>query len=354
MSQSISWNRSLFKVSPFLVAFAALVIGAICSLVFAESASAHGYITGPASRAALCNQGINKNCGAIVYEPQSLEAPGSYPTGGPADGQIAGAGAAFPELNAQTADRWSKVNINSGSNTFTWKLTAAHATREWKYYITKTGWNPNAALKRSDFELFCSFNDGGKKPNPSTSHTCDVPARSGYNVILAVWEIADTPNAFYNVIDVNVNGGGTGTPTDNQAPTVPAGVTASGVTANSVTLNWSASSDNVGVTGYDVYQGSTLVGTSTTTSFTVTGLAADTSYTFTVKAKDAAGNTSAASSAVTAKTTAGGTGGTTAPAWSASSVYTAGNRVTYNGVVYEAKWWTQGETPGKADVWKTV
>ena len=49
------------------------------------------------------------------------------------------------------------------------------------------------------------------------------------------------------------------------------------------------------VTGYDVYRGTTLVGTSTTTSYTVTGLTAATAYSFTVRAKDAAGNVSAAS-----------------------------------------------------------
>ncbi|WP_083189155.1 glycosyl hydrolase family 18 protein [Paenibacillus sp. KS1] len=91
---------------------------------------------------------------------------------------------------------------------------------------------------------------------------------------------------------------------DTQPPTVPANVTASNVTSNSVTLNWTASTDNVGVTGYDVYNGSILAGSSTTTSYTVTGLNASTAYTFTVTAKDAAGNVSAASSPVNVTTSA--------------------------------------------------
>ena len=69
-----------------------------------------------------------------------------------------------------------------------------------------------------------------------------------------------------------------------------------GTTSSSVSLSWSASSDNVGVTAYDVYRGSTLATTVTgsppATTATVTGLSASTSYTFTVKARDAAGNTS--------------------------------------------------------------
>lgn len=85
---------------------------------------------------------------------------------------------------------------------------------------------------------------------------------------------------------------------DTQAPSVPANLAASNITQNSVDLNWTASNDNVGVTGYEIYNGNTLAGTSTTTSFQVTGLTAGTAYSFTVKAKDAAGNASAASSAV--------------------------------------------------------
>ena len=75
------------------------------------------------------------------------------------------------------------------------------------------------------------------------------------------------------------------------------------VTANTVTLSWGASSDNVGVTGYNVYNGNTLVGSvsGSTLSYPVTGLTPDTSYTFNVKAVDAAGNQSSASS-VTVKT----------------------------------------------------
>lgn len=91
---------------------------------------------------------------------------------------------------------------------------------------------------------------------------------------------------------------------DSQPPTVPANVTASNVTSSSVTLAWTASTDNVGVTGYDVFNGSTLAGSSATASYTVTGLSASTAYSFTVKAKDAAGNVSAASAPANVTTSA--------------------------------------------------
>ncbi|GGA02461.1 hypothetical protein GCM10008018_55720 [Paenibacillus marchantiophytorum] len=89
---------------------------------------------------------------------------------------------------------------------------------------------------------------------------------------------------------------------DTQAPTAPSNLAITGQTATSVQLTWNASTDQVGVTGYDVYNGTTLLGSTTGLSYIVSDLNASTSYTFTVKAKDAAGNQSAASNAVNATT----------------------------------------------------
>jgi len=96
------------------------------------------------------------------------------------------------------------------------------------------------------------------------------------------------------------------TTSDTQAPTAPGTPTVTGTSSSSISLSWAASTDNVGVTAYDVYNGSALATTVTGTSATVSGLAADTSYSFTVKARDAAGNTSAASAAVAGRTQTGG------------------------------------------------
>ncbi|WP_155959320.1 GEVED domain-containing protein, partial [Flavobacterium saliperosum] len=89
---------------------------------------------------------------------------------------------------------------------------------------------------------------------------------------------------------------------DTTTPTAPTSLTASGTTQTTTNLSWTAATDNVGVTGYDVYQGATLKATVTTTSYAVTGLTAATAYTFSVKAKDAAGNISAASNTVNVTT----------------------------------------------------
>ncbi len=112
----------------------------------------------------------------------------------------------------------------------------------------------------------------------------------------------------YQADDISLDGPGGGT--DTQAPSTPTGLTSTGKTSSSVSLSWSAATDNVGVTGYDVYNGSTRALTVSGTSATVGGLSPSTAYTFTVRARDAAGNVSGASSAVTVTTSAGGGGGT--------------------------------------------
>lgn len=114
----------------------------------------------------------------------------------------------------------------------------------------------------------------------------------------------------YYADDISLDGPGGGGGSDTQAPTAPGGLTSTGKTSSSVSLSWNAATDNVGVTGYDVYSGSAKVLTVSGTSATVSGLSASTGYTFTVRARDSAGNTSAASNSVSVTTNAGGGGGT--------------------------------------------
>ncbi len=90
---------------------------------------------------------------------------------------------------------------------------------------------------------------------------------------------------------------------DQEPPTAPSNLTVSAVTHNSATMSWTAASDNKGVTRYEIYSGSSLLAsTNGATAATVTGLSLETSYTFTAKAKDAVGNISPPSNAVTVTT----------------------------------------------------
>ncbi len=93
---------------------------------------------------------------------------------------------------------------------------------------------------------------------------------------------------------------------DTTAPTTPTGLAASGTTASSTNLNWTASTDNVAVTGYDVYMDGSLKTSVSGTSTSISGLTASTAYAFYVIAKDAAGNNSTASSTINVTTSASG------------------------------------------------
>ena len=91
-------------------------------------------------------------------------------------------------------------------------------------------------------------------------------------------------------------------PPDTQAPSVPANLSATNTTQTSTSLSWSSSTDNVAVSGYDVYQGSTVIASVSGTTRQVTGLTANTAYTFRVRARDAAGNISGYSNTVNVTT----------------------------------------------------
>ena len=108
---------------------------------------------------------------------------------------------------------------------------------------------------------------------------------------------------------VNQIWGGTSS-TDTQTPTAPTSLASTSKTSTSISLSWNASTDNVAVTGYDVYANSVLKTTVSGLTATITGLTASTSYSIYVKAKDAAGNSSASSSTIAVTTNANGTGGT--------------------------------------------
>src|SRR5213596_3733854 len=85
---------------------------------------------------------------------------------------------------------------------------------------------------------------------------------------------------------------------DTTAPTTPTGLTAAVAGSTGANLSWSASTDNVGVTGYIVRRNGVQVATPATTSFADTGLSAATTYSYTVAARDAAGNLSPNSASV--------------------------------------------------------
>jgi chitin-binding protein len=186
--------------------------GVLSGALFTSNvAQAHGYISKPESRNYLCRIGENSQCGNIVFEPQSVEGPDRFPQSGPADGTLASAGiSAFSQLNAQSVNRWAKRHIKAGANQFSWTFTAQHVTQDWRYFITKKNWNPNAPLTRDQLETkpFCSVDGQLRPPARQVTHVCNVPAdRSGYHIVLGVWDVGDTGMSFYNAVDLMIDNG---------------------------------------------------------------------------------------------------------------------------------------------------
>lgn len=194
---------------------------ALATLTVASSALAHGYVQSPASRAYMCKLGQNVDCGTVQYEPQSVERTSGFPNGTlPPDGQLASAGISqYSQLDRQSLNAWTKTPMTAGAHTFTWYHTAPHKTTNWRYYITKQNWDPNKPLTRAQFEStpFCTVNGNGQAPAVTQNMNCNVPERTGYQVIYAVWEIADTTNSFYQAIDVDFGNGGSQTPDETPA-----------------------------------------------------------------------------------------------------------------------------------------
>lgn len=190
------------------VSFAvAAAVAAGLPLVSAAPAYAHGYTTSPVSRALHCKQGTVQDCGPIQWEPQSVEGPKGFPAAGPADGTICAAGdSRWAPLDDPRGGQWPATRVQSGQSfTFSWTLTAAHATTSFRYFITRDGWNPSQPLTRAALEPtpFLQQDYGGQRPPSTVSHTGTLPNKSGRHLILAVWDIADTGNAFYQCADVD-------------------------------------------------------------------------------------------------------------------------------------------------------
>ena len=164
---------------------ATTAVAAATALVFAllpaGAANAHGYIDTPASRQAQCAAGVVQ-CGGIQWEPQSVEGPKGLMS-------CSGGNARFAELDDDNYG-WQVANVGTNA-TFNWTITAAHSTATWEYFING--------------QLVDSFDDGGARPPWNFSHNVDLSGYSGHQTVLARWNVADTANAFYVCVDVNIS-----------------------------------------------------------------------------------------------------------------------------------------------------
>ncbi|MFD5560982.1 lytic polysaccharide monooxygenase [Kitasatospora griseola] len=173
------------KVTAAIGALVAPLLGLTLS---AGTASAHGWVTDPASRQAQCANGVVV-CGQIKYEPQSVEGPkGLF--------SCSGGHSEYAELDDDSKG-WQVANVSS-TQTFSWHLSARHATANWQYFIGS--------------QLIAQFSGNNAQPPADVSHQVNFGSYTGRQKVLAVWNVSDTANAFYSCIDVNIGGTGGGTP----------------------------------------------------------------------------------------------------------------------------------------------
>ncbi|QMV42548.1 carbohydrate binding domain-containing protein [Cohnella cholangitidis] len=207
--------------------------------------------------------------------------------------------------NTSEASSELQVTTNAAplSNKATIYYKRGYSTPYFHYAPTGGAWTavPGIAMQASEFtgysvitvdigtatSLAAVFNNGGG--------TWDNNGGKNYSFQQGIWTFAN---------GTITAGPPEGSIVDTLAPTEPTNVQATAKTHDSVTLSWSASTDNVGVTGYEIYRNGFKIGTSTQTTFTDTGLTAQTAYTYTVKAYDAKANMSVASSGLLVTTNA--------------------------------------------------
>jgi subtilisin family serine protease/chitodextrinase len=193
------------------------------------------------------------------------------------------------------------VNISSGSGdteapTAPTNLASSNITES----SVDLTWD--ASTDNVGVDHYTVFQDGssiGTTANTSYSVT-GLSASTTYTFTVKAEDAAGNVSTASNALDVT-----TQSDADTEAPTAPTNLASSNITESSVDLTWDASTDNVGVDHYTVFQDGSSIGTTANTSYSVTGLSASTTYTFTVKAEDAAGNVSAASNSLDVTTTDG-------------------------------------------------
>src|SRR5205823_10039479 len=144
-------------------------------------------------------------------------------------------------------------------------------------------------------------------PTGTTFSDTGLTASTSYSYRVRATDAANNLSAYSNTASAS-----TPAPPDTTPPTAPTNLTASAASDTRINLSWTASTDNVGVTGYMVErcQGAACsnfaqIATPTTTTLSDTGLTASTSYSYRVRATDAAGNLTSYSSTGTALTAVG-------------------------------------------------
>ena len=166
------------------------------------------------------------------------------------------------------------------------------------------------------YEIFNADNNQLINRTTNTSWTITgAICNTTYRYYVKAYDAAGNRSENSNTVSVTTPSGGSDS--DTQAPTKPTNLVAEGTSCSEIKLTWTASTDNIGVTGYDIYNSanSEKITTTDKTIFTFNAQTEKTTYGYCVKAHDAANNQSESSNSVSITTPAciggqGGTGGT--------------------------------------------
>lgn len=288
----------------------------------------HGHVLAPESRAYFAWQAGQIDAGALNQRESGKFYPltnsgqkdSSAPDDmvndqPPADGKIASAGQATGQILDEPGTQWKKHEVRSGEELdVSWHFTAMHKTRRWNYFITRADWDPMQKLSRAQFEPTPFHKVENEQqpywahqsllPKNPTTHSFTLPEREGYHVLLAVWEVADTGNAFYQVIDLDFvpKLGG------NERPSTPTGFASGKITHNSVGLRWNAATSPHPISVYRIIRdGLTTVDIEASQlEWTDNNAHPSTKYNYFIMAIDINGNASAPSRAIDVITPAEG------------------------------------------------
>ncbi|MFF2128936.1 lytic polysaccharide monooxygenase [Streptomyces olivochromogenes] len=127
------------------------------------------------------------------------------------DGKLCSAGNdEFKGLDLARAD-WPTTSVSGGAYTFKYRVTAPHKGT-FDVYITKAGYDPSKPLAWADLDL---AHPVATKTDPVATNgyytfSGTLPQRSGRQLLYAIWQRSDSPEAFYSCSDVTFGGGGSG------------------------------------------------------------------------------------------------------------------------------------------------
>jgi len=228
-----------------------------------------------------------------------------------------------------STDKWGPnyfyCSISGGTKTATWRPSVVSAGRYNVY-----AWWPAGANRTTNAPYIVQWSGG------SGTYPQNQQVNGGtWNLLVANVQFAVGTAGYIRVSNTLI------TPTnvmadairlqyaDTTPPTDPTDLSATAMSATQISLSWTASTDNIGVTGYDIYRNAVKVNTSPSNSYNDGGLAANTLYSYYVKAYDGQGNRSVNPSNTVARYTLSAVPGSgsvtcdkTVNTWQASSAFT--------------------------------